>query len=89
LTVALLRKGKFGHHTGPYLEGGGPGDVAHPGQKSQKNLFALFLGKAKYFITILTKSNYGAAKLLFYHNIRFFLQKFTQNVHFVGMSFSF
>jgi hypothetical protein len=44
------------------------------GQNSQTNFFAHFLGKAKYFITILTKSLCGVAKLHFYHYVRFFLQ---------------
>jgi hypothetical protein len=40
----------------------------------------IFLRKAEYFITILTKSLCGAAKLLFYHDVRFFLPNL--NVHF-------
>jgi hypothetical protein len=45
----------------------------------------IFLRKAKYFITILTKSLCGVVKLLFYHYVIFF----QQNLHFVGMSFNF
>jgi hypothetical protein len=46
--------------SGQYLEGV-RGAAAPQGQKSQ----TIFLGKAKYFITILTKSHCGVAKLLF------------------------
>jgi hypothetical protein len=51
---------------------GGQG-AAPPGQ-SPKTIGAHFLENAKYFITILTKSLCGTAKLLFYHYVRFFLQ---------------
>jgi hypothetical protein len=58
-------------YTGPYLEG--TGGLAPPRAKVT-NFLHIFLGKAKYFITILTKSLCGAAKLLCHHYIRFFLQ---------------
>jgi hypothetical protein len=61
---------------GPYIEGGGGGVNREGGrpQGSHKNIFLhILLGKAKYFITILTRSLCGAAKLLFYHYVRFFL----------------
>jgi hypothetical protein len=51
-----------GRLTGPYLEGGcTPPLYAPQGKSHPKN--------AKYFITILTKSLCGMAKLLFYHYI--------------------
>jgi hypothetical protein len=51
----------------------------------------IFFGKAKYSITILTTVSHFVARLnCFFITIRkFFPTKFTQNVHFVGMSFSF
>jgi hypothetical protein len=44
------------------------------GKSHPKKCWQIFLGKAKYFITILTKSLCGAAKLLFCHSVRFFQQ---------------
>jgi hypothetical protein len=53
---------------------GGGGAAAPQGKSHPTNFLHIFLGKAKYSITILTKSLCGTAKLLFYHYIRFFLQ---------------
>jgi hypothetical protein len=40
-------------YSGPYLEGG-RGAVAPQGKSRPKQFLQIFLGKAKYFITILT-----------------------------------
>jgi hypothetical protein len=54
---------------------GGAGSRGPPRAKVTHKLFGTFcLGKAKYFITILTKSLCGVAKLLFYHYVWFCLQ---------------
>jgi hypothetical protein len=58
------------HDPGPYLEGG-RGAVALQDKSHKQICLHIFLVKAKYFITILTKSLCGVAKLLFYHYVRF------------------